>query len=270
MSRNPILMLSGFSNVCDPVEPQSSENPVDPSYFDADIQEGGRNPSGVDEELYGDTAYVFLLAMGVTAVLYFAPSDVSQWDDDEKKVGAMEMPGRYWNNVTHGPVIDTDTFAINYFGHPYFGSVYYVRARHQSKSPQQSLAFSFFMSTVVYEHGIEAFFEKPSLQDLLITPVFGAIWGELALGLEKMIIGNDRKLFASRTLGELGLFLIDPISEIVDPMKGFLGDSLRLRMRKEHAWINPAERNDPFVHTGQDVAGDLVYGLKFVFFREAL
>jgi hypothetical protein len=244
-------------------------------YFYWDIVERNRMLQGsgrdiFDYGLYEDTAYVYLLAVGITAVLYFSPKEVSQWDDDEKEIGLMKISGRYWDNITGGPVIDSDKFAINYLGHPYFGAVYYTRARHLKKSPQQSLAFSFFMSTFVYEHGIEAFFEKPSIQDMIITPVFGAILGELFLDLEDFILHNNRKLLHSKTLGELCLFLIDPLQEIIDPMKVFLGEDLKLRIRKEFTWLNPSFNEDGQFPGDEESVKKHVYGLKFVLYREAL
>ncbi len=220
-----------------------------------------------DFSIYEDTAYVYMLAVGITAILYFSPKEVSQWDDDEKNLGLMELSGKYWDNVSNGPVIDSDNFIINYFGHPYFGSVYYVRARHKKKSPLQSLAFSFFMSTFIYEYGIEAFFEKPSIQDMIVTPVFGAILGEFSLGLEQIILKDNRKLLYSRTLGELCLFLIDPLQDIVDPMKVLIREDWKLRVRKEFVWSNQNLNDDYPFQTSSESVKESVYGLKFVFYQ---
>jgi hypothetical protein len=126
------------------------------------------------------------------------------------------------------------------------------------------------MSTFVYEHGIEAFFEKPSIQDMIITPVFGAILGELFLDLEDFILHNNRKLLHSKTLGELCLFLIDPLQEIIDPMKVFLGEDLKLRIRKEFTWLNPSFNEDGQFPGDEESVKKHVYGLKFVLYREAL
>ncbi len=46
-----------------------------------------------DDVLYQETSYVFLLAVGVTAGLYFAPQEISQWDDDEKNFALIEHSG---------------------------------------------------------------------------------------------------------------------------------------------------------------------------------
>jgi len=67
---------------------------------------------------------------------------------------------------------------VNYLGHPYFGATYYTRARERGFDRIDSFLYSAFASAL-YEFGVEAFFEPPSYQDLVVTPVGGALLGGL-------------------------------------------------------------------------------------------
>jgi Domain of unknown function (DUF3943) len=87
-----------------------------------------------------------------------------------------------WDSFTDAwtkpPVFDSDNPAVNYLGHPYFGSLYYLSQRNYGESPLYSFLFSTFMSTA-FEYFIESWDERPSATDLIVTPVLGSIYGEL-------------------------------------------------------------------------------------------
>jgi hypothetical protein len=102
---------------------------------------------------------------------YVMPEGVSKWDQSEKDNVGFE---RYWDNFTH-PQWDPDEWYVN-AGHAYFGAAYYIRARDRGFGEVPSFVYSTFAS-LLYEFGIECFFEKPSYQDIIITPVGGTILG---------------------------------------------------------------------------------------------
>jgi hypothetical protein len=87
-----------------------------------------------------------------------------------------------WNNFedawTKPPVVDKDNAMVNYLGHPYFGALYYLSQRNYGESPLYSFLFSVFTSAA-FEYFIESWSERPSVQDLVVTPVVGSILGEL-------------------------------------------------------------------------------------------
>ncbi len=80
----------------------------------------------------------------------------------------------------------------------------------------ESFGYSAIMSTFFWEYGIEAFAEVPSIQDLIITPVFGAMVGEGFFLAKKSILKHDKKVLKSRALGITTLFLMDPFNTILD------------------------------------------------------
>ena len=116
------------------------------------------------------TAAEFAL-LGVTAML---PKDWTGWSADFVKDGINHLERAY----TRPPVWDDDWWFHNYVGHPYGGSLYYNSVRSQGATPFQSMVFSAVLSTQ-WEYFFEAFAEQPSIQDLIVTPVAGAILGEL-------------------------------------------------------------------------------------------
>lgn len=65
---------------------------------------------------------------------------------------------------------------MNYVAHPYWGAGHYIRGRERGFSRKESFWISALYSTV-YEFGIESFLEKPSIQDVIVTPVAGTALG---------------------------------------------------------------------------------------------
>ena len=117
-----------------------------------------------------DTYYFLGYQFAVIGVLYVMPTSVTNWERDGDHLE------KWWDNVTH-PARDTDDFYINYILHPYWGATYYVRGRERGLGRWESFGYSTLLSTL-YEFGAEALFEKPSYQDLWITPVLGSLLGE--------------------------------------------------------------------------------------------
>lgn len=103
------------------------------------------------------------------------PESVSNWSSEQKKNSFK----KYAKNVV-APVIDKDKFYINYVLHPYWGATYYIRGRERGLDKVPSFVYSALISAM-YEFGIEAFFEKPSIQDLIVTPVIGSLMGAFLL-----------------------------------------------------------------------------------------
>ncbi|MBP5534510.1 MAG: DUF3943 domain-containing protein [Alphaproteobacteria bacterium] len=145
----------------------------------------------------------------VMGLLYLAPSSFTNWEDKD------ESPfSKWWKNVSHHPVIDKDDFFLNYVTHPYSGALYYMGARSAGVNGIYSFLYSAALSTFFWEYGVEAFAERPSIQDLIITPVCGAILGEGFYLAKRHIVSNDEKLLGSKILGKTTLFLIDPMTEV--------------------------------------------------------
>ncbi len=168
-------------------------------------------PFGRYQKLVNHSAAIALLAIGSIALLYVAPESVSGWKEEDKDMSWDELSSRYCRKVSSGPVVDEDENWINYIGHPYFGGIYYTHARNIGYTRTEAFMFSLAMSTIIYEYGFEAFFEQPSIQDLIFTPFWGAMVGEFFLFTGAKIKANNNKLLGSQTFGKICLVLMDPI-----------------------------------------------------------
>ena len=142
------------------------------------------------------------------------PESVTNWDKQE-----MKSEFKWWENVKRKPVMDKDDAFLNYVTHPYWGMVYYVQGREAGYSKMDSIIISFLFSAT-WEYGIEAIAERPSIQDLIVTPLGGAIFGEYAYENIKDIQKNNYKVFDSTTLGYISVFILDPLHFIVNDSHG--------------------------------------------------
>ncbi len=165
--------------------------------------------------LLEDGAYFLVPAFAVLGVIYLLPEDVSNWERDDI---TLERGWEEWTDNVAGWQWDSDDAWINYIGHPYFGSTYFIYARHYGYSRLESLWFSFSISAF-YEIALEAWAEPVSIQDMIFTPLLGWAVAEVLLPLEHRIHRNDDRVLGSRILGTACLVAIDPFGYIVPPIK---------------------------------------------------
>lgn len=123
--------------------------------------------------IWRDTGLLIGSQFGAAGLIFLMPESVSNWSSEQKK----DSFKKYSANVVN-PVFDKDKFYINYALHPYWGATYYIRGRERGLDKASSFVYSTLMSAV-YEFGVECFFEKPSIQDLIVTPVAGSLLGAL-------------------------------------------------------------------------------------------
>jgi Domain of unknown function (DUF3943) len=124
------------------------------------------------------------------AVLIASPKEVTGWSPDWTQDA--------WRNLKRSfsapPVWDDDDWQLNYIGHPIAGSFYYNSLRSQNASIFHSFLFATAQS-FIWEYFIEATAEKPSAQDLIVTPIVGAILGESAHRLTMSMRRNGFNFF---------------------------------------------------------------------------
>lgn len=187
------------------------EKDIDPLFYDNPYQVSlFSSTQGEDSErLLSQTYSIFGLGLGVVAVLTVMPTSITNWETSETG------PGKKWlENVTTGPVWDRDDVFLNYVMHPYFGGIYYQSARKSGYRQWDAFLYSVTMSTFFWEYGVEAFAEKPSLQDLVVTPVLGWAYGEWAYSTERDIWVDGGTVLGSEYLGNTALFVLDPVDSL--------------------------------------------------------
>lgn len=199
------------------------ENPYRVSLFDPQNGEDS-------ERLWSQTKLIVGLGFGMAGFISLLPSDVSNWEDSDE--GPLE---KWWNNVRAGPVWDKDEWDLNYIGHPYFGGVYYQVARKSGYSQWDSFVYSFLMSTFFWEYGIESFAETPSIQDIVVTPIGGWLWGEFAYQSELRIRNQGGTVYGSQILGDVTLFFLDPVDSIGVGINKLVGAEV---VKAGSAWVS--------------------------------
>ncbi len=147
-------------------------------------------------------------------ILYMMPEEVTNWTRDGLSFSVVA--NKWYYNVSNPPVVDKDNWIFNYLMHPYFGSVYYETLRCAGYNWSRSFIYSALMSTFFWEYGFESIAERPSVQDLIITPVLGSVLGEALFYAKREIKNKQDRVLGSLALGRISLFLIDPLNEIQD------------------------------------------------------
>jgi hypothetical protein len=161
-----------------------------------------------------DTAFLSGYQAAVAGVIYLLPEEISGWSDREKSRGLDN-----WVRNVSRPELDKDSWEINYIGHPYFGATYYLRARERGFGGFSSFVYS-ALASAAYEFGVEAFFEKPSIQDLVVTPVGGALLGAFVF---EPIRNRIKAKPVPAWYDHLGLILTDPVGALNGMSEGLFG-----------------------------------------------
>ena len=147
-------------------------------------------------------------------VLECLPEDATAWNREEIQKDPFYT--RWFNNIfKKGPEWDHDKFYFNYILHPYAGAVYFMAARTCGFNFWQSMLYAACISTIGWEFGIEACMERPSYQDIFITPLVGSLIGEGFYRLKRQIVDRDYEVLGTKIMGHLLAFFLDPVNEII-------------------------------------------------------
>jgi hypothetical protein len=172
-------------------------------------------PSGPDWAGLGrDTLFLFGYQVAMIGILYVLPESVSNWDEEQKK-----DIGNRWVKHVQNPQWDSDSWFMNYVAHPYFGATYYIRSRERGFDEFSSFVYSAFASAL-YEFGVEALFEEPSIQDLIVTPVGGVLVGKFIF---EPVRNRIKAKPEPRWYDHVALALTDPIGALNGVFERWLG-----------------------------------------------
>ncbi len=169
-----------------------------------------------------DTAFFMGYQVVFAGVLWLLPESVTSWTEDQKKATLAK-----WKVNVQNPVWDKDKFWINYLAHPYFGGTYYIRARERGFGEFGSFSYSALLSAL-YEFGIEAFFEPPSYQDLIVTPVGGYLVGKYVFEPVRDMIKAKPEL---KWYDHAGLILSDPLGALNSVFERLFGIQSDIRVQ---------------------------------------
>lgn len=167
------------------------------------------------EGLGRDTGYLIGYQLLGFGVLYCLPENVSNWSNEDKTSYDFS---KYTYNISN-PVWDGDKFYVNYILHPYWGSAYYLDARGRGVGRWGSFLYSAFASCL-YEFGTEAFAEPVSIQDIVVTPIGGALLGVWLEGYwAELVARGEARSWGDTTL----LYLVDPLGQVNRHVDGYFG-----------------------------------------------
>lgn len=122
-------------------------------------------------------------------------------------------------------VWDRNKPVYNFIGHPYSGGMYYQMARKSGYRQWDSFIYTTMMSTL-WEYGFEAVAERPSVQDLFLTPTLGWVIGEWMFNKEQVIRQRGGTVWRSPGWGSTALFFLDPIETLSTWVNNKLGRRL--------------------------------------------
>jgi hypothetical protein len=95
----------------------------------------------------------------------------------------------FWDHLVHEPWgIDTDSFAMNQFGHPYQGSMYYGFARSAGLNYWESLLYT-NVGSFLWEMGGET--TNPSINDQIASGIGGSFFGETLFRMASLVLEGD-------------------------------------------------------------------------------
>ena len=202
---------AGYNLLNEGEKPLSDSSQKDPSKPQRDWKGIGR-----------DTAFFLGYQVVFAGILWFMPESVTAWDEDQKRATV-----RKWEDNVQNPVWDKDKFWINYIAHPYFGATYYIRARERGFGEFGSFCYSALLSAL-YEFGIEAFFEPPSYNDLIATPVGGYLLGKFVFEPLRDKIKAKPEL---KWYDHAGLILTDPLGALNSVFERLFGIQSEIRVQ---------------------------------------
>jgi Domain of unknown function (DUF3943) len=168
-----------------------------------------------------DTAFLIGYQLAVSGILWVLPEDISGWSEREKNRGFDN-----WTRNVGSPEFDEDGWPMNYIAHPYWGATYYIRARERGFGEILSFTYA-ALASAAYEFGVEAVFEKPSIQDLIVTPIAGALVGALVFEPIRQRIKAKPDL---AWYDHVGLVVTDPIGALNRVFEGLFGIKSDIRV----------------------------------------
>jgi hypothetical protein len=122
-----------------------------------------------------------------------------------------------WNyNIQKGWEWDNDRFGVNFVGHPYSGTLSFNAGRSNGYNYFQSFGFS-VAGSLMWEYFGEN--TRPSYNDIIYTPVNGALLGEMLYRLSSNIL-DDRTHGWQRASREVAAGLINPVRGLNRLMQG--------------------------------------------------
>lgn len=188
---------TSYSQVAVFDDPQDSLN-VDSLEFEGLKR---RLQNGMEQIRYKspDALSGLIVALEVLGLNFF----VWSWDYYILDKNYAHTGPKYWKrNLREGWEWDHNHWAINFFGHPYQGSMYYMTAREGGYGFYRSLAFA-MLGSLTWEMFAET--EYPAPNDFVTTSIAGSLYGEVLFRLSRLAFGSNENAKWYRHAASFGL-----------------------------------------------------------------
>jgi hypothetical protein len=184
-----------------------------------------------------DTYHILVYQAVSVGVLYFLPESITNWTKDQKHWGFGK-----WLNRFREVHFDNDSWFFNYVQHPYWGLGYYVRASERGYDHLESFLYAASMSAF-FEFFVEGQLERPSIQDLLATPIIGSLAGYYSMELRQRLKAKETRQWYD----EVALIATDPfgsLNSVVDRLLGIKEERTMCSFMLPGSLVPPAQSHD--------------------------
>ncbi len=107
---------------------------------------------------------------------------------------------RTWRKTfTLPPVWDRDSISWNYGVHPIMGSFSYLSYRNRGGHWAEAFAGA-ALNSVIYEYIIAGATQRPSINDMIVTPVLGSLLGEGIYQVRKRMLRDHHLTFLEKAV----------------------------------------------------------------------
>jgi hypothetical protein len=110
-----------------------------------------------------------------------------------------------------------------------------------------------------YEFGAEALFEEPSIQDLIVTPVFGSLLGRYFMQVRHDISKREDELGYRTTKDKWLWVLTDPLGSLNQQFDKLFGHETQVHVRS-YSYLARHDQGTVFEPIQRDY--DTVYGVE--------
>lgn len=210
------------------------------------------------EGIKRDTWYFLGYQAATVGILYVMPESISGWSEESKD----EASFKEWRDNASNPTWDKDDHFINYVLHPYWGAAYYVRAQERGYNSHQSFWYSALLSTL-YEFGLEAAFEQPSIQDLVVTPVVGSLLGAYFMRLRETVKKRTTGTAEVPTGDKVLLFVTDPLGGLNRKVDQWFGRDAQVTVKPLVQRGTPSQHDKPHMKYPREAVTGIEITLKF-------
>lgn len=112
-------------------------------------------------------------------------------DDELGNLSDIYTLDHYKRTFTLPPVWDQDSLSWNYGAHPLMGSFSYLSYRNKNAHWAEALAGA-AVNSMIYEYIIAGGTQRPSFNDMIVTPVLGSLLGEGIYQAKKLMLKDHR------------------------------------------------------------------------------